>query len=203
MASLPRKGREHAKKPIHSTFCTDLQGVQRLYNIHLETLLQSVSLGSHAPQHCDSEKLMPKGLGLFLAEKRRGQLVIQPPEGRVRAAEAVGSPASRRILSSSGRLLIGQGAETHVLIIHPLAVFKLRSSIYSRTAKPEGPPGGQVSQAPAPHPSHHEHLFSFFSLLPPSSFPHPDSPPSVFLLPSGSANGVTRFQIGASGLLNP
>lgn len=109
MASLPRKGREHAKKPIHSTFCTDLQGVQRLYNIHLETLLQSVSLGSHAPQHCDWEKLMPKGLGLFLAEKRRGQLVIQPPEGRVRAAEAVGSPASRRILSCLEDCLLVRG----------------------------------------------------------------------------------------------
>lgn len=119
---------------------------------------------------------MPKGLGLFLVEKRRGELVIQPPEGCVRAAEVVGSHASTRILSSSERLLIGQEAETQVLIIHPLAVFKLRWSIYSRSAKAEGPPGARVSQAPAPHPSHHEHLFSFFPLLSPSSFPHPDSP---------------------------
>lgn len=51
--------------------------------------------------------------------------MTQPPEGSVRAAEVVGSQASRGILSSSERLLIGQGAETRGLIIHPLAVFKL------------------------------------------------------------------------------
>lgn len=107
---------ENAKQHINSTFCIYLQGVQRLTST-LKTLSLS-PLGPMPQHHCDTEKLLPKSLGSFLTEKRKGWLATRPSEaGTARAAR--GSSAFVRMGSPLERPPMDQEAQTQVLATPP------------------------------------------------------------------------------------